>query len=431
MRTAGDLVAHIERQVMDGRLQPGQRLDPVRATAAELGLAPNTVASAYRILGERGVLVGKGRRGTFVAELPLWSPVADEQVPAELIDLATGNPDPALLPDLAPALAAVSADHRLYGEPAVRDDLARLLVADLTADGVDAAAPAVVGGALDGLERVLTARLRAGDRVAIEDPGYPAIGHLVGAMGLRAVPVAVDTFGLRPDSLADALTRGVEAVVITPRAQNPTGAALDAERAADLRSALAGHPEVLVIEDDHAGPVAGQPFHHLGGDRPAWVTIRSMAKSLGPDLRVAVLVGDETTVNRVTARQAVGAGWVSHLLQQLVVAILRHPELARTTEVAAEEYRRRRTAVAEVLREAGHDVHDRSGLNVWVPVPDETAAVTAMERVGFAVRAGSRYRQTSPPGLRLSIGPADVATATAAAEALVEILTPRPVGRGV
>ncbi|MEM9132618.1 MAG: aminotransferase class I/II-fold pyridoxal phosphate-dependent enzyme [Actinomycetota bacterium] len=430
MQTAGDLVADIERRVMDGRLQPGQRLDPVRTTATELGLAPNTVASAYRILGERGVLVGRGRRGTFVAELPMWQPVADEQVPDGLIDLATGNPDPALLPDLAPALAALPARHRLYGEPAVRADLAEALVADMAGDGVDATSVAVVGGALDGLERVLTARLRAGDRVAIEDPGYPAVGHLVGAMGLRAVPIAVDAFGPVPASLAEALDRGVEALVITPRAQNPTGAALDADRAAALVASLARHPDVLVIEDDHAGPVAGQAFHHLGGGRRAWVTIRSMAKSLGPDLRVAVLVGDDTTVNRVTARQAVGAGWVSHLLQRLVTAILDDPGRAGTTEAAAEAYRRRRTAVADALRAAGHEVGDRSGLNVWVPVPDETQVVTAMERRGFAVRAGSLYRQASPPGIRLSIGGVDEATATAAADALIEVLTPRPSGRG-
>jgi DNA-binding transcriptional MocR family regulator len=46
-------------------------------------------------------------------------------------------------------------------------------------------------------------------------------------------------------------------VILTPRAQNPTGAALDERRARDLRKVLDDFPAVLLIEDDHAGPVAG------------------------------------------------------------------------------------------------------------------------------------------------------------------------------
>ncbi|MEL7157604.1 MAG: aminotransferase class I/II-fold pyridoxal phosphate-dependent enzyme [Actinomycetota bacterium] len=429
IRSAGDLVALIERQVLDGRLAPGQRLDPVRTTAQALGLAPNTVAAAYRTLGERGVLVGRGRRGTFVADGPMWSPVPDETLPDGLIDLTSGNPDPGLLPSLGPALAALDPTHRLYGAPAVDAALAELLVADLAADGVDATELAVVGGALDGLERVLGARLRPGDRVVVEDPGYPAVAHLVGAMGLRAVPVAVDGFGVDPASLALVLADGVEAIVVTPRAQNPTGAALDADRAAELRAVLGPHPEVVVIEDDHAGPIAGQPFHHLGFDRPAWATIRSMAKTFGPDLRLAALTGDAVTVGRVAGRQAVGAGWVSHLLQGVVTHLLSSAEVGRDLLAAAEGYRRRRHAVAEVLAAADHEAPARSGLNVWVPVPDEAQVVTAMERRGFAVRAGSRYRQVSPPGIRLSIGLVDEATAVAAAEELVDVLRRRPAGR--
>lgn len=430
VRTAGELVAEVERQVLDGRLAPGQRLQPVRVAAEALGLAPNTVAAAYRTLGERGVLIGRGRRGTFVAEGPMWSRAPDERLPAGLADLASGNPDPGLLPPLGPALAALEPTHRLYGEPAVDSGLAELLVADLAGDGVDASELAVVGGALDGLERVLAARLRPGDRVAIEDPGYPAVAHLLGAMGLGVVPVGIDRFGVQPDSLERALAGGVDALVVTPRAQNPTGAAFDAERAAVVAAVLDRHPDLLIVEDDHAGPIAGQPFHHLGSDRAAWATIRSMAKTFGPDLRVAALAGDRITVGRLAARQAVGAGWVSHLLQGVVANLLSSPDVGRGLITAADGYRRRRAGVVEVLRAAGHDVHGRSGLNIWVPVVDEAQVVTAMERRGYAVRAGSRYRQAAPPGIRLSIGLVDATTANSAADAVAEILDARSSGRG-
>jgi DNA-binding transcriptional regulator YhcF (GntR family) len=57
----------IERAIAEGELPIGTRLPTVRALAADLGLAPNTVARAYRELEAVGVLEGRGRRGTFVA----------------------------------------------------------------------------------------------------------------------------------------------------------------------------------------------------------------------------------------------------------------------------------------------------------------------------------------------------------------------------
>lgn len=53
--------------VRDGRLERGTRLPTVRDMAAELGLAPNTVARAYRELEGAGVIETRGRHGTFVA----------------------------------------------------------------------------------------------------------------------------------------------------------------------------------------------------------------------------------------------------------------------------------------------------------------------------------------------------------------------------
>lgn len=74
----------------------------------------------------------------------------------------------------------------------------------------------------------------------------------------RRVPV--DGTGVIPDALERGLRGRVKAVVLTPRAQNPSGAAFDAGRARDIRTVLARFPEVLVIEDDHAGATAGTAY---------------------------------------------------------------------------------------------------------------------------------------------------------------------------
>jgi DNA-binding transcriptional regulator YhcF (GntR family) len=79
---SGQLRDAIATRVRTGRLAPGERIPTVRALAAELGLAPNTVARAYRELEASGHLVGRGRRGTFVADEPPV-PALDDAVALE------------------------------------------------------------------------------------------------------------------------------------------------------------------------------------------------------------------------------------------------------------------------------------------------------------------------------------------------------------
>lgn len=417
-RTAVELAVDIERRVADHELLPGDRLPPVRVLATELDLAPNTVAAAYRRLGERGIAIGRGRMGTFIADRPPVMLPAAPEVREGLQDLSSGNPDPDLLPDLGSVLRGSGAPTVLYGDRSVDEKLEELGARLLTADGVSADHLTVVSGGLDGMERVLQAHLRRGDRVAIEDPGYPAVIDLIGALGYVAVPMAMDDEGPRPGSLDTALDRGIAAVIVTPRAQNPFGSAISAARASVLRSSLDRFPDVLVIEDDHAAAVAGTSMHSIAGGSERWATIRSAAKTYGPDLRLALLVGDQTTVRRVEGRQRLGPGWVSHVLQRLVAQMIGDPDINLGVARAAILYASRRRAMLGALRERGFEAHGASGLNVWVQVPDEAAAERAMERRGFSVRSGGRFRIRSAPGLRLTVASLDEAEAGHVADAL-------------
>jgi DNA-binding transcriptional MocR family regulator len=404
VRTAAELSEAIERLIAAGRLPIGGRLPPVRELATALGLSPTTVAAAYRTLGSRGLVRGAGRRGTRVATRPPLPIASERPPPPGVVDLARGNPDPALLPALRSHLRALAGATKGYGEPATLPALDAAARGALRADGVPADRVLAVSGALDGVERVLLAWLRPGDRVAVEDPGFPRVFDLVAALGLVAVPVAIDERGVLPDSVATALASGVAACVVTPRAQNPTGAAFDSARVRALRSVLRGHPDVLVVEDDHAGPVAGGSAHTLvTARRTRWAVVRSVAKSLGPDLRVALLAGDPTTLDRVEGRQRLGPGWVSHLLQQLVVDLWADPDVTARLARATEVYRGRRDALVEALVARGVGVTAPSGLNVWVPVPDEATAVRALLDAGYAVASGARFRIASAPAVRITV----------------------------
>jgi DNA-binding transcriptional MocR family regulator len=200
--------------------------------------------------------------------------------------------------------------------------------------------------------------------------------------------------------------------VTTLRAQNPTGAVATPARVEELRRVLSGHPDVVVVEDDHAGPVAGAPGVTLAGDgRRHWAHVRSVSKWLGPDLRLAVLTGDPGTVARVQGRQLVGTGWVSHVLQSLAVAMWSAPGGEALLERGRETYRRRREALAAELGARGIMAHARSGMNVWVPVASEGVVTGRLLDTGWAVLAGERFRLRSPPAIRVTVSTLDVAEA--------------------
>ncbi|MFJ5839202.1 aminotransferase class I/II-fold pyridoxal phosphate-dependent enzyme [Streptomyces shenzhenensis] len=429
-RGAAEIAAGVERAVGDGRLEPGQLLPPMRELAATLGVNPNTVAAAYRTLRERGVIETAGRRGSRIRSKPATT--GREQlhvaVPPGVRDLSDGNPDPALLPSLAPALAAVAeAGDRapvLYGAEPVEPELARIARAELDADGVPAGPLAVASGSLDAVERVLVAHLRPGDAVAVEDPGWGRTLDLMPALGLRTVPVGVDDDGPLVDELRRALESGARALIVTDRAQNPTGAAVSAARARALRSVLRAHPHTLLIEDDHGHGIVDLPVHPLAGGTRHWAFVRSVAKAYGPDLRLAVLTGDAVTVDRVRGRQRLGPGWVSRLLQRTVVRLWADGAVDGPAVAAA--YRARRDPLVDALAERGIRAHGRSGLNVWIPVPDETGAVARLLHAGWAVAPGARFRLAAPPAIRITVSTLTAQETVPLADAVAAALAPAP-----
>ncbi len=410
--TAREIAASAEAAIRSGALRTGDPLPTVRGLADSLGTSPATVNSAYRTLRQRGLVIADGRRGTHVAPRPpLRAPLRPAPPPPEAAqpgvrDLTIGLPDPQLLPSLPAALQRVDIESKLRISGLEDPDPALLALAQqgFAADGLPAEALVVCSGAMDAIERILQAHLRPGDRVITEDPAYPAIRDITLALGLVPLPVEVDEHGMRPDALASALQEGADAVVIVPRAQNPLGAAMDRDRQSVLAGLLSEYPPLLLVEDDHAGPVSGAPFSTLVGQTSEhWAVVRSMSKTLHPDLRLAFVAGDEVTVARVEGRQALGARWVSHVLQGLAAEMLGDPDFGPTCDRASRVYATRREALIAALTERGLEAFGRSGLNVWVRVREEAPVVRALLDAGFLVLAGEYFRIRTEPGLRITI----------------------------
>jgi DNA-binding transcriptional MocR family regulator len=403
---SGATAAEIANSIEDYARSVGvdEQLPTIRELAATLHVSPVTVAAAYRLLHSRGLAVGHGRRGTrlrahSVPQLPTLRSIGSEGV----LDLATGNPDPALLPSIDAALRGLHADTHLYGDPAELRSLIAFATAEFEADGIAAAAVTVTSGALDAIERVLREHTRAGDCVVVEDPTLPGFLDLIVSLGLTPQPCAIDHGGLQPAALDRAISPQTKAVIVTPRAQNPTGAAMSARRAADLSRVIRRRSQIVLIEVDPVGPVSGSPMVTLTDPPPKhWVSVKSTSKFLGPDLRVAVVAGDATTIARVERRQALGARWVSHLLQRLTLSLWSDPSSGRRFARAADVYAQRRQALIDALAAHTITAYGRSGLNVWIPVREETATVQALAERGWGVAAGERFRLRSVPAIRVT-----------------------------
>ncbi len=422
--TPAQIAAGVARLAYQGTISPGDRMPVIQKVAEHLSVSAGTIAAAWKILAGLGLLESRGRAGTVVLPPPNnWLPPryrAESNPEATVsLNLSEGTPDPSLLPDLGKALRAVSRTGPTlnvgsYFDPPVHPELEHLLYADWP---YHPQRITVVNGAGDALFRTLAVTTRFGDRVAVESPGYPPLFDIIDSLGLVAVPLDMDSSGVTPASLRHAIAEQVRAVVIQPRAQNPTGISMRTTRVRELCRTIKEVPESsqpLIIEDDHSGPITQARTVSLGSYLPDDVVhIRSYSKTHGPDMRIAGLSGPAAVINAVVARRLLGAGWTSHLLQMLLTHFLTDPESRAQVSRAAAEYRRRRIALAAGLSEHGVQVRPGDGLTMWIPVQDEAAASNHLLAAGIRVSVGSQFilsERAGAPGhrgpghIRVSLG---------------------------
>ena len=434
-RSASEIATDLRERIERGELAPGTLLPSVRTVAADLGVNRNTVVAAYRQLSQAGLVEARGRGGTRVADR---TTVAQEGYAPDTVlrDVGTGNPDPALIPDPTNALVR-STRPVLYGEPVIDPGL-EAWARDWMADQLphDDLRITVTSGASDAIERLLAQALQRDDAVALEDPCFLSALHTVRTGGYRAIPVEVDADGMTVEGLRAALDAGVRAVIVTPRAHNPTGASLSAERAAALRDVLAAHPYVLVIEDDHFSLLSRAPLHSvIGSGQRRWARIRSMSKFLGPDTCLAVTASDPDTADGLAVRLTPGTTWVSHILQRMTHALVTDDGVRADIERAAVHYADRNAAFAAALTERGLPVAPGDGLNLWVPLPVPEATVRDdLMRRGWLVREGDPFFLSSGLSgsfLRLTVHDLDdTAARTLADDIAAAAGTRRPPARG-
>lgn len=422
-KSASAIADGLERAIDSGALASGDTLPTIRALADALGVSPTTVNAAYAQLRARGRIGGNRRGGSRVIPRAAFPTAAAASLRPGVRDLVVANPDPALLPPVRHFLEGSFREGRLYGGDRVNPRLRAVAVRQLQHDGIDPSHVVVTSGAADAVERALVTHLVAGETVALEDPTYPPYRELCGALNLKIVPVAVDAFGIVPGELARAIHAGAKALIVVPRAQNPTGAFFDGRRVTALLKELQRAPNLLLIEDDYLGLLATTKLSPLAGKHPRWLFIRSLGKALGPDLRTAFAAGDALSVERLQYQQSLSTGWVSWILQETVAAMLGDASIADRLKVATRTYAARRLGLVKALRSRGVTVEDGDGFAIWLHVDDEMRVVQALDAEGWGVDAGTRYRFRSPPAIRIVTTTLTNKEAARFAEALVRAIS--------
>lgn len=390
--TAAEISESVRDLVERGAYAPGDQLPSVRSLAARLGVNRNTVLAAYRSLVTARIAATGGRTGTTVLG-PAQNPDEGFTPGSVLRDLGSGNPDPAHLPDLAAAFAAVTPGHVLYGESVIDADLAEWATEWIAADHPRPFRLSITAGAVDAVERLLAQTLVQGDRVGLEDPCFLSSIHTARLAGYVPVAIPVDREGMTVAGLRAALESGARAIVCTPRAHNPTGVGTSPARARELREVLADHPHVLVIEDDHFSMLAPTPYESIiAPTQQRWALVRSVSKFLGPDMRLAVTASDRVTAQRLALRLSPGTMWVSHVMQRLAATMLRDDETRELIIEAGAHYAGRNRLFVSMLVEQGMHAQTDSGLNVWVDVRDDATEISRrLASRGWLVRPGSEF----------------------------------------
>ncbi|MCW8164018.1 transcriptional regulator PtsJ [Verminephrobacter aporrectodeae subsp. tuberculatae] len=406
-KTAAEIFDSVRLLTQSGSLKPGQALPPVRDLAVALEVNHNTVAAAYKRLVTTGIALAQGRLGTVIREPTVLGEQEGTAFDTSLADVASGNPNPAWLPDITTAFARASYRPRLYGELTVASELAAYARQWFAGDCPATDEIELTWGAVDAIERLLAAHLVAGDRVVVEDPCFLSSINTLRTSGLQVLGVAVDAEGMRADALEEALCAGAQAVILTPRAHNPTGCSLSAQRAQSIRAVLERYPHRLVIADDHFALLSVGDYHSpIPVSTQRWALVRSVSKALGPDLRMAFVASDPQTASGLRLRLASGTTWVSHVLQGIVQACLFDAGFGARLAQAREDYARRRDWLVSALADQGlATAGPADGLNVWLPLERESQPVVfALAQRGWLVRSGDGFRvRAMAHGLRLTI----------------------------
>jgi GntR family transcriptional regulator/MocR family aminotransferase len=415
--------------ILDGSWPTGTRLPSSRALAEELGISRNTALHAIELLVADGWVRTRQGSAAFVSEqAPMPHPRLDERRPAR------PSPSPPVPFEMARQSANFFPRERwnalqvdlwsgadsamLYGAgaegwPALRRAIAAFVsgARGMSVDPDQVIVLSSTQAAIDLITRVLA---RSGDKVWVEDPGYPLAHQLFRTNGLTPVPVPMDAEGLRVASGMRAAPDARFAYVM-PACHFPSGRSMSAARRRGLL-AWARERQAWIIEDDwewHArfdGQAVPPPLQSLsGGERVIYV--QTFNRTIFPGLRLAFLIAPTMTI----AETLIGTyeqmdGGPNAPLQATLARFLEEGFYAAHLRVTRAAYATRRDALLAALAELPPGfvpLPDRNGLHIVIGIPtelDDARVAAELRAAGIACMGIGEFALSYPAESGLVLG---------------------------
>ena len=386
-----------------GRLSPGQPMPSQKSLADHLGVSYTTVVTAYSRLLAHGWIEMRWRSGTHVVQnLPILTqdgakPTAHENTAESLAfdlptrrDLATsqlvriaalseGLPDPRLMPKdemgLAYRNALLETRTRWQSAEQGDGDLRYALGQFLHKQRNMTASPEqilVTRGNRTALNLLAKGLLNPGDRVAVEDPGNPAVWELFREAGAALCGIAVDKDGLDPAALEQCLqTQPIRMLYLTPRYQFPTTATLSVERRERLVALAERHRFWIVEEDSEADFLlegTATPPLAAEGTSSRLIYLYSFSRLMAPGVRLGLISGSADLIARLTGLSREGSQ--DAVMERTMALLFANGEIGRHILRACKTYRERRDITAACLQEIFGTKLDlvipSGGLSFWI-----------------------------------------------------------------
>ena len=435
--------------IRDGHLAPGAQLPPVRELAWHLKVTPGTVARAYQVATQEGLLAATVGRGTFVAAArPRLGPtqaLSVDRDPARVtgrIDLRSPRlPEVGQGAAFAAAYGAMAAgmggDWLDYPNAITEAPLRQAVVGWLAGRNLGpfgADDVALTHGGQSAIALILNCCLR-GERpgVLIEELAYPGFRHAARLSRAEVHGVEIDQHGLRPDALEAACRRhGAQVLCLTTEAQNPTAAHMPQARRAEV-AAIARAFDLQVIEDDCYTPApTGLPSVRSLAPERTWF-VGSVSKTLSAALRFgwAICPTGMGHTLRLTAQHSYFA--LSRPVADLCLHLMATGMADALRQKVAKAFADRLQVIVETLR--GHDVTWQPGLPfVWLQLPSGWRASTFLrmaEADGILLRSADEFaliHGRAPNAVRLAINGGLTLAQTAEVCARLSALLAQPTG---
>jgi DNA-binding transcriptional MocR family regulator len=406
------VTAAISAAVARGELRHGDRLPPQRDLALKLGIDLTTVTKAYDLARQRGLIVARGRAGSFISEDVRTGEVAT----AAQSDIAMNSPPIAIESRLTDAmtsalgtLARADGLARLHyqrpgGAAADRESGAELLARTGLSSSVEQIV--VTAGGQNGLHAVASTILKRGDRVACGRFVYPGFAAIARRMGVALVPLAEMTADALEAAHAAAPLR---ALYVVPTNDNPTTATLVVKERREI-AAWAEGAGVQIIEDDAYGLLPDVPIPAIASFAPeiSWY-VASMAKIISPALRVGfVRAPGVAEAMQIASCQHESAVMAPPLNVAMVSLWLADGTFDTLVDAVRKEAIWRQKLAHSVLGDGRHAAHPQ-GYHLWLPLaddskPDVLAAALALD--GLSAVPSDRFAAAlgAPKAMRISLG---------------------------